>query len=93
MWTIIAEVAPPRLVGSIGGLINSIGSVAGILSPIVTGIIVKVTGSFTLALLMGGSSILLAAVVMLFVVPELRILHELDSQIALPVAADSQNKG
>jgi len=78
MWTIIAEVVPKKLVGSVGGLINSVGSVAGIISPIVTGIIVKVTGSFTLALLMGGSSILVAAVVLLFVVPELKILEKLD---------------
>lgn len=81
MWTLMTEVIPPRLVGSVGGLINSIGSAAGIFSPIVTGIIVKVTGSFTLALLMGGCSILLAAVVLLFVVPELKILQALESQI------------
>jgi len=61
MWTIISEVVPAKLVGSVGGLINTIGSVAGIISPIVTGIIVKVTGSFQLALLIGGCSILVAA--------------------------------
>jgi ACS family glucarate transporter-like MFS transporter len=77
MWTIISEVVPPKLVGSIGGLINSIGSVAGIISPIVTGIIVKVTGSFKLALLTGGCSILVAAVIIIFVVPELKILETL----------------
>jgi len=75
MWTIIAEVVPPKLVGSVGGLINTIGSAAGIMSPIVVGIIVKVTGSFQLALLMGGCSILIAAVVLLFVVPELKLLQ------------------
>jgi len=78
MWTIISEVVPPKLVGSIGGLINSIGSVAGIISPIVTGIIVKVTGSFKLALLIGGCSILVAAVIIIFVVPELKILETLN---------------
>jgi ACS family glucarate transporter-like MFS transporter len=78
MWTIISEVVPPKLVGSIGGLINSIGSVAGIISPIVTGIIVKVTGSFKLALLTGGCSILVAAVIIIFVVPELKILETLN---------------
>ena len=74
MWTIISEVVPAKLVGSVGGLINTIGSVAGIISPIVTGIIVKVTGSFQLALLMGGCSILVAAVVIIFIVPELKPL-------------------
>jgi len=81
MWTIIAEVVPGRLVGSIGGLINTVGGIAGIISPIATGIIVKVTGSFTLALLMGGCSILVAAVVLLFMVPELKIIESLEDKV------------
>ena len=85
MWTIISEVVPAKLVGSVGGLINTIGSVAGIISPIVTGIIVKVTGSFQLALLIGGCSILVAAVVIIFIVPELKPLT-LDTKNPLPEA-------
>jgi ACS family glucarate transporter-like MFS transporter len=72
IWAIIAEVVPPRLVGSVGGLINSLGAIAGILSPTLTGIIVKITGSFQLALIVGGCSILFAACAILFVVPELK---------------------
>jgi ACS family glucarate transporter-like MFS transporter len=72
IWAIIAEVVPPRLVGSVGGLINSLGAIAGILSPTLTGIIVKITGSFQLALIVGGCSILCAACAILFVVPELK---------------------
>ena len=72
IWAIIAEVVPPKLVGSVGGLINSLGAIAGILSPTLTGIIVKITGSFQLALVVGGCSILLAACAILFVVPELK---------------------
>jgi ACS family glucarate transporter-like MFS transporter len=74
IWAIIAEVIPPKLVGSVGGLVNSIGAIAGILSPTLTGIIVKITGSFQLALIVGGCSILLAACAILFVVPELKPL-------------------
>ncbi|HUL00144.1 MAG TPA: MFS transporter [Nitrospirota bacterium] len=85
MWTIISEVVPAKLVGSVVGLINTIGSVAGIISPIVTGIIVKVTGSFQLALLIGGCSILVAAVVIIFIVPELKPLT-LDTKNPLPEA-------
>jgi hypothetical protein len=47
-----------------------------------TGIIVDVTGSFKLALLIGGCSILLAAVIIIFVVPELKILESLNVEIA-----------
>jgi hypothetical protein len=39
---------------------------------------VDVTGSFKLALLIGGCSILLAAVIIIFVVPELKILETLN---------------
>ena len=74
IWTIMTEVIPGKMVGSISGVINAIGAIAGIISPILTGVIVKVTGSFQLALTIGGCSILVAAVFIIFVVPELKPL-------------------
>jgi ACS family glucarate transporter-like MFS transporter len=84
MWTIIPDVVPSKLVGSVGGLMNSIGALGGIVAPIVTGVIVHVTGSFRLALTIGGTGMLLAAVIMLFVVPELKLLVALDSDKLAP---------
>lgn len=75
IWTIMTEVIPCKMVGSITGVINAIGAIAGIISPILTGIIVKVTGSFELALTVGGCSILIAAVFLVFVVPTLEPLE------------------
>ena len=74
IWVIIAEVIPPKLVGSVGGLVNGIGALAGIISPILTGIVVKMTGSFRLALTIGGCSILVATFFTLVVVPDLKLL-------------------
>jgi ACS family glucarate transporter-like MFS transporter len=74
IWVIMSEVIPPKLFGSVSGLVNSMGAIAGIVSPILTGVIVSVTGSFQLALAVGGCSILSAAVFILFVVPQLRPL-------------------
>jgi MFS family permease len=71
IWTIITDVIPEAYVGSVGGLINAIGAIAGIVSPIVTGVLVTVTGNFQLALAIGGGSILIASVFLLFVVPSL----------------------
>ena len=71
IWTIITDVIPPAYVGSVGGLINAIGAIGGIVSPIVTGVLVTVTGNFQLALTIGGGSILIATVFLLFVVPSL----------------------
>jgi ACS family glucarate transporter-like MFS transporter len=74
IWVIIAEVVPPKMVGSVGGMINTVGSVAGIISPILTGLVVKFTGSFRLALTVGGCSILVASVFTILVVPKLALL-------------------
>lgn len=81
MWTIIPDVVPSKLVGSVGGLMNSIGAMGGIVAPILTGVIVKETGSFQLALTIGGSAMLVAAAFVLFVVPELRLLTALESNL------------
>jgi nitrate/nitrite transporter NarK len=74
IWVIISEVIPPKMVGSVGGLINAVGSAAGILSPILTGLVVKLTGSFRLALAAGGCSILVASVFTIWVVPRLTLM-------------------
>jgi ACS family D-galactonate transporter-like MFS transporter len=45
-WSIIAEVAPRNLMGMCGGIINFTGQLAGIVTPIVIGFILRETGSF-----------------------------------------------
>jgi ACS family glucarate transporter-like MFS transporter len=74
IWVIISEVIPPKMVGSVGGMINAVGSAAGIASPIITGLVVKLTGSFRLALTFGGCSILVASIFTIWVVPRLTLL-------------------
>jgi MFS transporter, ACS family, D-galactonate transporter len=49
-WSIIAEVAPRSLMGITGGIINFTGQLAGIVTPILIGYIIKATGSFELVL-------------------------------------------
>ena len=45
-WSIIAEVAPRKLIGVTGGIINFTGHIAGIVTPILIGFILRATGSF-----------------------------------------------
>ncbi|MEO8334112.1 MAG: MFS transporter [bacterium] len=45
-WSIIAEVAPAKLLGITGGIINFTGHIAGIVTPILIGYIIRETGSF-----------------------------------------------
>lgn len=49
-WTLITDVAPRQLVGLTGGLFNLFANLAGIITPLVIGVIVKNTGSFEWAL-------------------------------------------
>jgi len=49
-WSIIAEVAPRNLMGMCGGIINFTGQLAGIVTPIVIGYILRETGSFEMVL-------------------------------------------
>ena len=49
-WSIIAEVAPRSMMGTTGGIINFTGHIAGIVTPILIGYILKETQSFELVL-------------------------------------------
>jgi ACS family D-galactonate transporter-like MFS transporter len=49
-WTLITDVAPKRLIGLTTGLFNLCANCAGIVTPLVVGFVVKVTGSFAWAL-------------------------------------------
>jgi len=82
IWTIMTELAPPKLAGSVAGIMNTAGAVAGILAPTITGLIVKFTGSFQLALLAGGAMMLIASLSVLVIIPKIKpIVLEKDSVI------------
>jgi ACS family D-galactonate transporter-like MFS transporter len=49
-WTLITDVAPKRLIGLTTGLFNLCANLAGIVTPLVVGLVVKITGSFAWAL-------------------------------------------
>lgn len=68
LWTICAEVAPDRASASVAGIMNSAGALAGIVAPIVTGYLLKTTGHFEEALVVGGAMFVLASLAMGLVV-------------------------
>ena len=45
-WTLITDVAPKNLIGLTGGVFNLCANLAGIVTPLVIGVIVGATGSF-----------------------------------------------
>ena len=71
-WAVMSDVAPREATGLAGGLFNTCGNLAGIVTPIVIGYILKQTGSFEGALVYVGGHALLAIVCFLAIVGEIR---------------------
>jgi MFS transporter, ACS family, D-galactonate transporter len=67
-WTLISEVAPTRLVGLTGGVFNFCTNLAGIVTPIVIGVMVQRTGSFLGGLAYIGVTALVGALSYTFLV-------------------------
>jgi ACS family D-galactonate transporter-like MFS transporter len=71
-WTLITDVAPKPLMGLTGGLFNLCANLAGIVTPLVIGLIVAATGSFVYALAFIAVVALIGALSYIFVVGEVR---------------------
>ena len=67
-WAIIQDVVHKSRVGSVSGFIHLIGSLSGIIGPIVTGFIVQHTGKFDSAFVLAGVIAALGALLVLFVI-------------------------
>ncbi|ASK64147.1 MFS transporter [Virgibacillus phasianinus] len=62
MWTLNTDVAPQGRVASLAGIQNFGGFLGGALAPILTGVIVQVTGSFKLVFITGSLLCIVAAI-------------------------------
>lgn len=71
-WALMSDVAPKQAVGLAGGIFNTFGNLAGIITPIVIGHILQHTGSFNGALLYVGTHALLAVASFVVVVGTIR---------------------
>ncbi|QHM71618.1 MFS transporter [Mixta intestinalis] len=67
-WAIIQDVVHKSRVGGISGFIHLVGSISGIIGPIVTGFIVQHTGKFDSAFVLAGVIAALGAFLVLFVI-------------------------
>lgn len=74
-WALVADTAPPGMVGLAGGVFNLIGSLAGIVTPIVIGYVVQLTGSFTNAMYFVSAHGLVGAFCFLVVVGKIQRLQ------------------
>ena len=67
-WTLITAVAPQSYCTSVASIQNFGGYIGGTVSPIVTGFVVDVTGSFVIALAIGAAITILGAGILQFLV-------------------------
>ncbi len=67
-WAIIQDVVHQSRVGGASGFIHLVGSVSGIVGPIVTGYIVQTSGEFTSAFILAGTVATLGALLVLLVI-------------------------
>jgi MFS transporter, ACS family, D-galactonate transporter len=65
------DLAPPAAVASLTSIQNLVGSVGGLLAPIVTGRIVNATGSFVISLVVAGGMALFGAISYVFIMGNL----------------------
>lgn len=71
-WAVISDTSPKSVTGLCGGLFNTFGNTAGIVTPIAIGYILKVTGSFNWALVYVSAHAALAVASYLIIVGDIK---------------------
>jgi ACS family D-galactonate transporter-like MFS transporter len=71
-WMIVSDIAPKGLLGLSGGIFNLFANAAGIVTPLVIGLVVNATGSFVYALAFISAITLLGALSYIFVVGDIK---------------------
>jgi len=71
-WTLVSDVAPKRLIGLTGGVFNLCTNLAGIITPLVIGLIVAKTGSFVYALAFISALAMIGVLAYVFIVGEVK---------------------
>jgi ACS family glucarate transporter-like MFS transporter len=74
-WTLVGDMSPKEIIGLSGGIFNTFGNLAGIVTPIVVGFIVNRTHSFSGALLFIGIFLLIGCLSYLFIVNKVERLE------------------
>ena len=74
-WTVISDVAPKALIGASGGVFNFVTNLAGIGTPIAIGYILQSTGSYSMALYLVGAMPLIALLLYVFALGDIKRLE------------------
>jgi nitrate/nitrite transporter NarK len=63
---------PPKQIGLAVGVYNSVGNIAGMVQPIVTGFVIKLTGSYTPAFILAAAMLAASSLSYWYIVGELK---------------------
>ena len=69
-WALVQFLTPAPVIARVVGYINTIGNIAGVCAPLITGVLVGRTGNFQLSLLCAAGALLLGSAAFLFGVRE-----------------------
>jgi len=71
-WAVLPDVAPEGALGAIGGLFSAAANLSGIVTPLVIGVLLQMTGSFVYPLIFVGVVAATGALAWIFMVGPLR---------------------
>ena len=74
-WTVLTDLAPKNMVGLAGGFFNMITNFAGILTPLILGIILQYTGSYFYSLIYVGLVPLVGSALYIFALGDIKRLE------------------
>jgi ACS family D-galactonate transporter-like MFS transporter len=74
-WTVLTDLAPKNMVGLAGGFFNMITNFAGILTPLILGGILQLTGSYFYSLIYVGAVPLVGAALYIFALGDIKRLE------------------
>lgn len=74
-WCVLSDTSPKEILGIAGGVFNTCGNIASIVTPLVIGFILSATGSFDLAIIYVGSMGIIGVISYVFIVGPLKRLE------------------
>lgn len=71
-WTLISDIAPKNMGGLTGGIFNFCANMASIITPLIIGVIISMTGNFFYALIYIGLTALIGVIAYVFIIGDIK---------------------
>ena len=71
-WTLISDIAPKNMGGLTGGIFNFCANMASIITPLIIGVIISMTGNFFYALIYIGLTALICVIAYIFIIGDIK---------------------